>query len=191
MRLFAALCGALLLCGAAPADVIWIELTQGDLSDDRFSPTPLTVAPGDNELFGVITGDDMEGNLDRDYFSMTIPAGHQLSELWLTDYFSEDFAAFIGVQPGPIFPDDPAFVAPEDLLGWTLFGESQLGQDLLPQMGVNGQTFTPPLPEGTYSFWVQQTGLYTNWAANFVITEVPEPAGGLILLGGLALLRRR
>ena len=183
---------ASMLPSFATAQTLWAELTQGDLSDDRFNPTPLVVVPGDNFLFGVIEGGDGEGNLDRDYFRMTIPSGFQLSQLVLENYASVDFGSFIGIQPGPIFPDDPDTVRPGDLLGWTIFGPPQVNLDLLPLIGLNGRTFTPPLPAGTYSFWVQQTDDFTEWTGNFVVTEVPEPMSGACLaLFALVLCPRR
>lgn len=181
-----------LFSGCANAQVLWDELGQGDLSDDRFHPTQLTLQPGSNVLFGIIDGDDGTGNIDRDYFTFTVPAGYQLSEITLTNYFSVDFAAFFGVQPGPVFPDDPDTVRPGDLLGWTLFGGSLQGSDILPLMGANGRTFAAPLPAGTYSFWAQQLDNYTEWAPDFVVTEAPGVGG--VGVGGAALFmwpRRR
>jgi len=171
----------------AMAQVLWNELTQGDLSDDRFAPTPFVLSPGDNSLFGILEGFDGQ-TIDRDYFSITVPVGYQFSELWLDSYNSSDFAAFMGIQPGPIFPDDPATVQPEDLMGWTLFGPNFVGQDLMPQLAMNGYGFTPPLPAGIYTFWAQQIGAYTEWTGNFVVTEVPEPGSVFGLLLGLSLV---
>lgn len=39
--------------------------------------------------------------------------------------------------------------------------------------------FTPPLPSGTYSFWVQEASAGTvNYGFNFVIIPAPEPKCG-------------
>ena len=191
-RSFAIVAGFALTAAAANAQVLWDELGQGDLSDDRFHPTQLTLQPGSNLLFGIIDGDDGTGNIDRDYFTFTVPAGYALSEITLTNYFSADFAAFFGVQPGPVFPDDPDTVRPGDLLGWTLFGGSLQGSDILPLMAANGQTFTPPLPAGTYSFWAQQLDSYTEWVPDFVVTPVPGIGGlGVAAVSLLAWPRRR
>ena len=94
----------------------------------------------------------------------------------------------MGIQPGRSSPD-PDTVRPEDLLGWTLFGPFQIGADLLLLMGMNGMTFTPPLPAGSYPFWVQQLDNYTEWTADFTV-EVPEPAAA-IGLAPLLLIRAR
>src|SRR5687767_4432107 len=101
------------LAGPARADVIYNEMVQGDISDDRFAPTQLTLSPGSNDLFGIMSGGNKKG-VDRDYFSITIPEGHVLAQLILGVYSSPDFAAFIAIQPGPVFPNDPDTVGPDD-----------------------------------------------------------------------------
>lgn len=164
-----------LLASACNAGVIYVEQTQGDLSNDRFAPKAFNLSPGSNELFGILSGEDPQGNIDRDYFSITIPQGFELSAMSLTGYDSTDFAAFAGIQPGAVFPDDPATVQPGDLMGWTLFGQAEVFKDMLPLMGVNGQGFSAPLPAGTYSFWFQQIGAYTEYSLDFVVT-VPSPS---------------
>ncbi|GJQ30487.1 MAG: hypothetical protein HBSAPP03_23710 [Phycisphaerae bacterium] len=177
---------------AAHAQILWNEFTQGDLSGDRFHPTPFNLAEGSNILFGVMTGDDGTGTIDRDYFSITIPQGHVLARIDLLLYLSDDFAAFAGIQPGPIFPNDPDTVLPGDLLGWVVFGFDHEGQDLLAEMSLNGQTFTPPLPAGTYTLWAQQLDSFTEWTPDFVVEPVPAPATlALAALGVMAMRRRR
>jgi hypothetical protein len=178
---------------AAPArgDVIWNEPVQGDLSDDRFAPTPLVLMEGSNELFGVMQGGDGEV-FDRDFFSVTVPEGHVLSRIVLGFYFSVDRTAFIAVQRGALFPEDPDAPDPSAILGWTHFGPSEVGGDLLALMGMNGQGFAPPLGAGTYSFWAQQTDNFTEHALDFVI-EVPGPGGTgtVVVMISLAGGRRR
>jgi len=180
--------------GRSHAGIIWNEQFDGDLSDDRFAPTTLQVAAGDNELLGILAGatGGPEGGIDRDYYTFTIPDGHALTAIVLTAYLSPDFTAFLGVQPGAVFPDDPNTVIPSDLLGWVHFGPIDVGTDLLPEMGFHGQGFTPPLPAGTYSFWTQQTDDYTDYAMIFVIEEVPAPTSCLIAgaLGTMIGVRR-
>ncbi len=188
-------CVAVLCAGvgtAAHGQTIWNEVTQGDLSDDRFNPTTLNLTEGSNILFGVIDGDDGMGNIDRDYFSVTVPQGHVLARIDLLLYFSDDFGAFLGIQPGPIFPNDPDTVQPEDLLGWVVFGPSNEGGDLLLAMSVNGQTFTPPLAAGTYTLWAQQLDSFTEWTPDFVVEAVPAPGALAVMgLGLVGCVRRR
>jgi hypothetical protein len=168
------------------AAVLWNELASGDLSGDRFNPTQFTLNPGDNELFGILAGDDGQGGYDRDYYSVTVPAGHVLSQAVLTLYSSPDFKSFIGIQPGPIFPNDPDTVEPEDLLGWEHFGPDHQDADLLALMGVNGQGFVPPLAAGTYTLWAQQIDDFTEYTLDFIV-EVPEPVSMLTLAASMLL----
>jgi len=193
LRLTVMLLGMIAAPAAAPANDLWIELIHGDLSDDRLAPTPLVLSLGDNFLYGIMSGAKVEGGYDLDYFSVTVPAGFQLAALTLDHYDSPDFAAFLGIQPGPIFPNDPGDVAPGDLMGFVHMGPQHIGQDLLPIMASMGYGFTPPLQAGVYSFWAQQIDDYTDWTGNFVVTAVPEPTSlaMLVLAGATCIVRRR
>lgn len=189
---------ALLLAGwtcsaVVVADTIWDEDSYGDLSDDRFDPTPLYMPEGVWSLYAY-SGVYGEGIWDREYFTVTIPAGAQLSQLILVDYFGEDEAAFVGVQAGATMTVDPDNATPAELLGWYLFGPAieTLGTDYLPLIGQGPGSigFSPPLPAGQYTFWMQQAGPICNYQWDFVVT--PEP--GSLLLASLALaalFRRR
>jgi hypothetical protein len=185
-----ALAGVAGAAEAARADVLYDEGMQGDLSGDRFAPTRFELAPGSWQLFGIMAGEDPNGNIDRDYFTVVVPTGHVLRAVFLDGYFSPDFAAFMAIQPGAIFPNDPETVMPDDLMGWTHFGPSHIGSDLLLLMGANGQGFIPPLPAGSYTFWGQQQADYTEYVARFEVEAVPGPAG-VVVLAGLALGCRR
>ncbi len=185
--LSAAAVAACLVAAARAQPVIWDEFTQGDLSNDRFHPTPLAPPLGESQLVGSLDGDTGTG-IDRDYYSITIPQGQVLSQLVLEQYFSDDPVSFIAIQPGPVFPNDPATVNPGDLMGWMHFGPEDVGLDLLPLMGANGQGFTPPLGAGVYTFWAQQTGEPTTYLLDFVVT-VPGPSGAAVL-GATPLLMR-
>ena len=88
---------------------------------------------------------------------------------------------------------------PTGLLGYTHFGPGygEIGGDILPELalenfGVPG--FTPPLPSGSYTFWIQQEGpADTGYQLDFVVTQVPEPTTLLLLamaITGLVALRR-
>lgn len=194
MKPSAALMSALLfsaLTSAARADLIWYEQVNGDFSDDRLNPTPLTLAEGSNDIFGRMDGIDGSGHIDRDYFRITVPAGLRLTAIILDSYVSTDAAAFLAIHPGLTFPFDPDTVQAEDPLGWVLFGTNQIDADLLALMSTNGQRFTPPLPEGIYTLWAQQIGDLTEYAMNFVVEPVPAPVAGLALAALAAAGRRR
>lgn len=173
----------------ARAQVIYNEFVQGDISDDRFSPTALVLSEGSNILLGFMAG--AQGpTVDLDYFSITIPAGLQLDQIILTEYFSQDPVAFLAIQPGPIFPNDPLTVEPGDLMGWTHLEVGQVGLDVLAVMGTQGQGFIPPLPAGVYTFWAQQLGEPTDYTLDFVVTPAPGSAA-LLGAGGVFARRRR
>lgn len=173
----------------ARAQVIYNEFVQGDISDDRFLPTALVLSEGSNILLGFMAG--AQGpTVDLDYFSITIPAGLQLDQIILTEYFSQDPVAFLAIQPGPIFPNDPLTVEPGDLMGWTHLEVGQVGLDVLAIMGTQGQGFIPPLPAGVYTFWAQQLGEPTDYTLDFVVTPAPGSAA-LLGAGGVFACRRR
>lgn len=177
--------------GAVRGDVIWNENTNGDFSDNRFAPSVLSVAPGSNQLIGLMQGELSPSVIDLDYFTITVPAGYVLSELVLDSYFSNDPFAFLAIQPGSIFPNDPQTVEPLDLMGWTHMRVSQVGQDLLPEMASLGYGFTIPLAAGTYTFWGQQLGDPTDYVLDFVIVPGPMTATTLAVGVGLVMRRRR
>jgi hypothetical protein len=157
---------------------IWNESTGGDLSGNRLAPSAVTLALGGNDLFATTA------NGDQEYLRVTVPTGHQLSSLWLRSYSGNDLVSFIAMQSGDTFTEAPATANPANLLGYAHFGPGRgnLGANILPQMGteLGAQGFTPPLPSGNYTFWLQQTGSAASYQFEFV--TVPEPSS-LVLLG--------
>ena len=179
-----------------------MESVNGDLSNDRLSPTPLMAGLGLNSLTGttVTTGPGTTGR-DFDYFTVTLPLGLILNSIVLTNYLGDDLT-FFGMMAGTPFtipPTDPAATIPPRLLGWVHFTPSLVGSNLLPTMA--GQTvpapvigFSAPLPPGDYSFWLQETSANgVNYSLAFNVSQVPEPStlalAGLVL--GLLGLGRR
>jgi hypothetical protein len=176
----------------AQAGVLWNENSSGDLSDNWLAPTPTTLSLGSNTVAGT-TGERDDGSVDRDYFTIFIPAGVVLSEILHVDYFSNDQVAFIGVQAGSVMPD-PNTVGSDSLLGWSLFGPSTVGTDMFDGLSTprypGGGFFPLATGPATYTFWVQQTGENTLYEFDFV--TIPSPgAAGLAGFGLLASLRRR
>jgi hypothetical protein len=171
----------------------WNEAVNGDLSGNGLAPTLLTMAAGGNAVRGTTGRAVAGGPVDRDYFTFTVPAGHELSELTVlagTSVLGD--GSFIGFMSGNTFTVPPTTETAAGLTGWTLFGENNIGDDLLgfmstPSFGSSG--FAPPLPAGNYSFWIQETGVgVSTYALSLVVTAVPEPSTALFMLGGLALL---
>lgn len=187
-----ALSGALLaalVCTPAFADG-WVESQSGDLSNSGLAPTAVTLGLGSNLIAG--TTGRISGVVDRDYFSFTLPAGTQLSSVFVlpgSTFLGFSAVSFIAVQAGPQVTVSPTATSAAGLLGWWHFGENDVGTDILGLMGTGGSAigFNDPLPAGTYSFWIQDTGSGTaQYRLDFGVTPVPEPGAALLLLAGLA-----
>lgn len=143
------------------------ENLSGDLSNDNNAPTILAFVAGNNTI------NTSQSSADVDYFTFIVPTGYELVEITLGDYQSTDDAAFIGLVSGSIFPTDAANTNASDLLGGTLYGVSNIGNDILASMGtLNGaQGFTGALPSGNYSIWLNQTGATSEAFFNFKIRK--------------------
>src|SRR5687767_3914771 len=63
-----------ILITPAKAAILWNESIDGDLSNDQSAPSTFTVASGVNSVIGTVGGSD-----DRDWLTLAIPAGLQLS----------------------------------------------------------------------------------------------------------------
>lgn len=137
---------------------------------------------------------------DLDFPAIVVPANTQLSSIILTAYQGADEISFIAIGAGSTLPVGVLAYDPAGLLGYAHFGPSAdytVGGDLfdglsIPQDPLPG--FTPPLPSGTYTFWIQQEAFSdTSYSLDFVVTPaVPEPATSLLLvIAGCCLACRR
>ena len=169
------------------AQTIWDESIHGDLSNNFASPSgPVNLSLGSNEIHGTtISG-------DRDYITVVVPANHQLSQVFVDDVTGDD-RAFLAVQAGSQVTDPDGPNPAADLLGYTHIGsaDGNVGTDVLDDMAVapGAQGFTPPLPAGTYSFWIQETGgVLVGYSIDLIVTEIPAP--GALWLLGMALMKR-
>ncbi len=168
---------------------VYAESISGDLSNDPMAPTSIPLGFGTNFVqFVTSVG-------DREFFTVTIPAGGALVALDLAEYESDDPVAFGAFMPGAIFNDDPDSPNPAVYSGLALFGTGDLGQDLLPafqdSLGFASLGFSVPLGPGDYTFWVQQVGPVTGITLDFIIVPTPGAAGVLALSGLVAMRRRR
>ncbi len=203
---------ATILVWGAPAQAVVLhsEPINGDLSNDRFAPTSLTAEVGLNQVIGLTV--TTAGVTDLDYFTLIVPPGLSLDAMILSNYDGAAIA-FVAIQSGSTFTEPPGFPNVGNLLGWThfgadpIFGAPVIGDDLLPFMGAGAGAigFTPPLPSGSYTFWVQETGAVTSsYTFDFMVSGTPEPPNGVIIpepasltlaalgsLLGLAYVRRR
>lgn len=177
----------------APATATaWDESVSGDFSNSGLSPTPITLVVGANLVAG--TTGRTAGVIDRDYFTFTLPAGGLLQTVTVlpgTTSLGISEVSFIGLQAGPQVTVNPTGGSPAGLLGWWHFGPNDIGGDILGVMGVapGAIGFEAPLPAGTYSFWVQDSGTGTaNYRLSFDVTVVPEPGTWALMLAGVALL---
>lgn len=193
MAVAAALLPATASAGAVGAVGGWDEAVNGDLSGDGLAPSFVALTEGSNILRGT-TGRNADTSLvDLDYLTISVPSGFELTSMLVLDgTASIGFGSFIGLVGGNTFPVPPSTPDASGLLGWTLFDAGNVGGDLLlfmsaPSFGSVG--FTPPLPAGDYSFWIQETGIgVASYNFDMTLAAVPEPATALSLLGGLALL---
>ena len=188
----AAVLASMIASGAA-AEVVYDEAIDGELSGFGFAPTYIQFGAGSNDVLFVT---DQDGD-DRDFFTFTIEAGFQLSGLVLNafDTDNEFNLAFMSINPGNVLPFDPDSPVTEELLGYTLFDEGDVGSDLFLEMGQAFSTigFDGPLGPGDYTIWAQETSpAVDTWNLGFIVTPVPAP-GALAVLGlaGLAGRRRR
>jgi hypothetical protein len=172
--------------------VIYNESVSGDLSNSGTAPTVLTIAVGSNQVFG--TTGKTNSIVDRDYFTFTVPAGDMLSAITVlpgTQTLGNLGLSFIGMEAGPEVTVGTSPPDASGLLGWLHYGTGDIGADILPLMGSAGDGasgFTPPLPSGTYSFWVQEASAGTvNYGFDFSVAT-PEPGSQAMLLVGLGLL---
>ena len=159
--------GLLGACGIAVGDTFWNEPVQGDLSGNRLQPSAFTLGQGTSTLMGLTVGQDL------DYLAITLAAGMELKQIILVSYESLDGTAFAAVQAGTVFTEPPEAPNVANLLGYTHFGPfaGNVGANILIDMGLGGGAigFTPPLPNGSYTFWIQQLGAVTNYRMDFVV----------------------
>jgi len=148
------------------------EAVSGDISNNPSDPLDLALAQGETRLSATT------GNGDQEYVTVTVPEGSQLASIVLESYSPND-VGFVGVQEGSTFTqplDNSAELS--EFLGYTLFGTSAVGTDILDNIGngsngpgFGGQGFEGPLPSGTYTFALQQLGPESDYTLVFNTTE--------------------
>lgn len=146
------------------------EGTSGDLSDDRLAPDTMALEFGSNVVTSTQQGDSL--GRDIDYLHVIVPAGMELTNLNVDGYIGDPGdLAFLGVQAGTTFTVDAENAKASDLLGGVVYGDFDIGFDILPGIGSLGGAigFTPPLPAGSYTWWFNQTGGLTGSTLDFVV----------------------
>jgi hypothetical protein len=177
------------------AGTVYNETVQGDFSNSGLSPTAVTVAVGSNQIFGT-TGRDANG-LDRDYFTISVPVGLQLTSLMeLAGTSVGGSVSFFGVQAGNQVTVPTNAADATGLLGWSHYGGASQDTDLLAGMSIPAQGssgFTRPLNAGNYSFWIQDfnTGRF-SYGFDLVLapaaSAAPEPRSYAMMLAGFVAL---
>jgi hypothetical protein len=177
------------------ADTVYRESTSGDLSNSGLTPTVLPVSLGSNQVFGT-TG--RVTATDRDYFTITVPTGLQISQiLELGGTTVGETVSFLGIQRGSQVTLPTNATTADGLLGWVHYGPVSTDTNILPDLGVPSQGstgFSGALPAGNYAFWIQDFGAGTfSYAFDIRLAAAstaaaPEPASyATLLLGGLTL----
>jgi hypothetical protein len=146
------------------------EGINGALSNNHLAPTSFEVSPGSNTIKGQVAA-------NQDYIRFTVPIDSVLSSVELVAYTTSGVSSNVGFFA--IAAGESVSVAPpgsnpiSGVLGWILFNASDIGPNLLPAMGTAGSGatgFTPPLPAGTYTFWIQDTMQTVGYEFSFDLT---------------------
>lgn len=201
-RILAAVCGFVSSISLINATVIYQESVQGDFSDDYLNPNFLVLGAGDNVISGSLLG----GSADMDLFTLTVPAGFEVTALRVTAFVGGINGSFMGAQPFPILSEDPVQyirfgngeIFTVDPINYVLFGEGDAAttRDVLPQLivgaPISGDFQDPKLSAGDYAFWLNETRAGSTYTLTFEVTPVPEPSTALFGLVGLvgSLFRR-
>ncbi len=192
MSLSRRLCCALIAAAspAAMAVVAYDESVLGDFANSGLTPTAVSFVVGSNQIFGS-SGNPGTG-ADRDYFTFTLPAGLELVSLTVlpgSTFLGPGALSFIAVQAGNQVTVNPTGGSAAGLLGWSHYTAADINTNILPEIGLGGGAtgFVPPLPAGSYAFWIQETGAGTSaYRFDFAVAVVPEPASAAFMLAGLA-----
>ncbi len=132
---------------------------DGDLSGNLYTPTVLNLRTGSNKISGNVGGSATGGatnGTDADYFTITVPAGTQLTGINVDA--KDGGSSFIGYRAGTSFTGQGA----GDIDGNTLFNSGS--GDIITALA--GGSLGP----GTYSFWVQETSGSTNYTLSYELT---------------------
>lgn len=179
------------------ADTVYNEAVSGDLSNSGLTPNVLAFAPGSNQVIGT-TG--RGAATDRDYFTITVPTGYQISRIVELAGTQAGGVSFFAIQAGPQVTIPTSATTAAGLLGWTHYESAAVNTDILPAISLpaEGSSGFSALTASQYSFWIQDftAGSY-NYAFDIQLAQTPEPATyataltALIVVGLVARKRRK
>lgn len=180
------------------------ETPGNQISSDISNPTIFDFDPGSN-LTTFTTDTSQTG---ADYIAFTLGTNEILGPVTLTFFSTVDGGAdnvgFFGIiDANGGYPDSEPGVT--GLLSGALFGEDNVGSDLLTIPTVDPQQFGAPggfsfadvstLTAGSYLFWFNETGAENTYTLDFQLsvvdvapTPTPVPAALYLLLAPLATL---
>lgn len=145
------------------------EFVRGDLSGDPANPTVIDVDAGGN----VVTGSATDFPLDRDIFTLVVPAGLEVTEIRLSAFElvtePSDGGMLIALEQGPRITD---LNSAANLRGFAIVGVApgtQQGDDLLDDLG--GGVLGP----GAWTVWLQNTGSVTDYALTIQAAAAAAP----------------
>ncbi|MEM9352486.1 MAG: hypothetical protein AAGA92_05695 [Planctomycetota bacterium] len=177
-----------LIAQSASASSIYNESIDGDLSGVFSAPDLLPITTGVNTLIGTTGANGGTGatdGSDADYFTITIPAGKELTTITLDSYVANPAItsqSFIGYVNAAAFTGQGG----GDIDDNELFGTADLGNPNL----INAITGQSSLGPGDHSFWIQEIAT-TVIDYQFSVTVVPEPVSAGLGLLGLAIVAGR
>ncbi len=186
------------------ADGVFANLTDGtvstpvtvandgsvDLSGSGAAPTAVDLSVGTtrltNQAANAAAAPEFPAQ-DVDIFTITVPEGAVLTELFLTEFVSSDNVGFLAVVEGDIFPAD-ALAGGADtstFFGLAIFGDggpddALTGTNILPAIAAGGGLVPPDafqpfdadagLGPGTFTFLFQQLGpVVIDYSLDFVV----------------------
>ncbi|MEL6796369.1 MAG: GC-type dockerin domain-anchored protein, partial [Planctomycetota bacterium] len=154
------------------------ETVDGDLADDPNAPSALAFELGSNVVEGRVNLSNDTANGDRDFITLSVPAGQALTGLTLLNWDPNNIG-FIAVNAGstgfvPSGATNAQFLA--GVLVDTSNEEDNLLSNFVSQSVTQNSLSAAELTEGDYTFVIQQTSdLTQDYALDFVLTEVDAP----------------
>ncbi|MEM6886339.1 MAG: PEP-CTERM sorting domain-containing protein [Verrucomicrobiota bacterium] len=176
------------------AGSVYVEGTNGDLSDDYLNPTSLVFTPGVNTVSGALAG----GAADLDLFTFNLSSGQTLTEIKVIDFTGGAAGSLFAMQSGTQLSSDPVLATINmsfpDPIANVLISSTLAASDfdILPNLVVGPPfNFANPLPAGDYVVWLNETGAASTYSLDF--TVVPEPSTLMLfsLASAVMLFRRR